>query len=211
LRLILKILFLIILFCLYIMPTPVQNSWNWLVGTTWVVPPVSTVALSYTAVNGTLKYSPQTAQVIWQFTEVIDDYYVKANIYSYFGNYQTGVLMGMIGPDGDLQFNFQKLVGEQSNTYSTGWIKPNDGKAVKDYDKKKFIIHMQVQLNRLETSNDTVVSKLMHNAYMIMATPKDTIWNNLPGTARVNNGVPLSVPEFKSNCENSVPTGSFIL
>lgn len=171
-----------------------MGKYDYLIGTIWCVPPQSIIAVKYSSNFN----SEQLVQVVWVIDNVKDNY-VYGRCYSHFEGYTSSYLYGMIGPENELQFNFEgggkNLL--ESNIYSTGKIAMNDpNMIVKGYDKK-YIIHMQVNMPL------TPQIYLMHNAYMIQITKKSKYYHKLPATKSFNNGKYLSVPEFIKNAEES--------
>jgi hypothetical protein len=162
-----------------------MNSYNYLKGTIWCVPRTKN---SLTAVRySTSSSSEVVVQVIWIIEDVKNNY-VYGKCYSYFGNYATANLFGMISPDGKLQFNFY---GEQ-NVYSTGIIKLNIPDKFFNGYRNKYIIHMQVNIPMEEGTY------LMHNSLMVEIKKNSQYYQKLPGTRIFNNGQSLSVDEFIS-------------
>jgi len=150
------------------------NEWNWLVGTTWIVPKTNLPAVSFDPETQVI--SKVRDQTVYQITGYRDAYFWGPTA-SKLGNGEIvcSSLVGSVTPQGEVLLLFTKTVGNSQTILNQGF-----GQMI----RKNGTWTMQ---------NQTGTSTFAHWAYMVQSSPGDATWESLPG-------VDMSVDEFMSGC-----------
>ena len=174
------------------------NNFDFLKNTFWCVPERSTTALEY---GLTPIKIPHKVQVVWNITDVINNEYIVGICYSKFFKYSISFLNAMINKDGIITMMFNSNV-HQTDIFSVGTLLMiTEINPPFPYEKQyvnlklNHVFQMQVNLPVYDGDDPTKPkpnSFMLHNAYMVQATPQTDIWNNLPTT---NNSIPTFIAE----------------
>ena len=150
------------------------NEWNWLVGTTWIVPKTNLPAVSFDPETQVI--SKVRDQTVYQITGYRDAYFWGPTA-SRLGNGPIicSSLVGSVTPQGEVFLLFTQYLGNDQTILNTGF-----GQMI----RKNGTWTMQ---------NQTGTSTFAHWAYMVQSSPGDATWESLPG-------VDMSVEEFMSGC-----------
>lgn len=150
------------------------NEWNWLVGTTWIVPKTNLPAVSFDPETQVI--SNVRDQTVYQITGYRDAYFWGPTA-SRLGNGPIicSSLVGSVTPQGEVFLLFTQYLGNDQTILNTGF-----GQMIRKNGKWTM-------------QNQTGTSTFAHWAYMVQSSPGDATWESLPG-------VDMSVDEFMSGC-----------
>lgn len=159
------------------------RNWNWLDGTTWIVPPTGLPAYVYSPAQNQLV--PVQDQTVYTITGYRNGYFWGRTATKLGdGAVTCKALVGSVTPDGKIYLTFTDYPYTQGSGTTIG---------VGTMVRKGYQWTMANQM-----STGSSAAQVGHWAYMIQSQPGSASWYSLPG-------VNMSVPEFMQPCLNAAP------
>lgn len=159
------------------------RDWNWLNGTTWIVPPTGLPAYVYAPAQNQL--IPVQDQTVYTITGYRNGYFWGRTA-TKLGDSAISCksLVGSVTPEGKIYLSFTDY------PYSLG-VEPTIG--IGTMVRKGYQWTMANQM-----STGSSVAQVGHWAYMVQSKPGSASWYALPG-------VNMSVPDFMQPCMDAAP------
>lgn len=159
------------------------RDWNWLNGTTWIVPPTGLAAYVYSPAQNQLV--PVQDQTVYTITGYRDGYFWGRTA-TKLGNgpVTCKALVGSMTPEGSIYLTFTDQPATDGATTTIG---------IGNMVRKGY---QWTMANQMSTGSSS--AQVGHWAYMVQSRPGSASWYSLPG-------VGVSVPDFMQPCLTAAP------
>lgn len=159
------------------------RDWNWINGTTWIVPPSGLPAYVYSPAQNQLV--PVQDQTVYTITGYRNGYFWGRTATKLGSNPVTcKALVGSVTPEGNIYLTFTDQPYSEGSTTTIG------------VGNMVLKVYQWTMANQMSTGSSA--AQVGHWAYMVQSMPGSASWHSLPG-------VNMSVPEFMRPCVTAAP------